>query len=134
MPTRHPGPIRSSGSSWCSTRRPGSPPRYRSLPTTPAVERVLALLLPEGVTAGEVEAVLRGSGGTLLEAVEVESDYRGPELPQGSRSVAFRLTFRAADRTLRDAEVDAAEARLLAALDQRLGVRRRDGGGPRAGE
>ena len=42
-----------------------------------------------------------------------------PELPAGTRSVAFRLTFRAPDRTLRDAEVDAAETRLLAALEPR---------------
>jgi phenylalanyl-tRNA synthetase beta subunit len=39
----------------------------------------------------------------------------------------FRLTFRAADRTLRDAEVDAIERRLLGALEAELGVRRRDG-------
>ncbi|HEU5041515.1 MAG TPA: phenylalanine--tRNA ligase subunit beta, partial [Gemmatimonadales bacterium] len=113
---------------------PRQPPRYTPLPTTPAVERVLALLLPESVGAGAVEAVLRTAGGALLERVAVESDYRGPELPAGTRSVAFRLTFRAPDRTLRDAEVDAAESRLLAALDQRLGVRRRDAGGSRGGE
>jgi phenylalanyl-tRNA synthetase beta subunit len=41
--------------------------------------------------------------------------------------VAFRLTFRAADRTLRDAEIDQAEARLLAALAAELGIQRRDG-------
>ena len=64
----------------------------------------------------------------------VESDYRGAELPAGTRSVAFRLTFRAPDRTLRDAEVDAAESRLLAALERELGVRRRDAGRSRAGE
>lgn len=113
---------------------PRQPPRYTALPTTPAVVRVLALLLPEGVAAGQVETVLCGAAVTLLEDIAVESDYRGPELPAGTRSVAFRLTFRAPDRTLRDAEVDAAESRLLAALDQGLGVRRRDAGGSRAGE
>ena len=104
---------------------PRRPPQFTPLPATPASERVLALLLPEGVTAGRVEQVLRGSGGALLERIEIESDYRGPELPDGVRSVAFRLVFRAADRTLRDAEVDQAETRLLAALADELGVRRR---------
>ncbi|HEX6106298.1 MAG TPA: phenylalanine--tRNA ligase subunit beta [Gemmatimonadales bacterium] len=113
---------------------PRQPSRYTALPTTPAAERVLALLLPDGVRAGEVEAVLRSAGGALLVSVQVESDYRGAELPAGTRSVAFRLTFRAPDRTLRDAEVDAAESRLLAALERELGVRRRDAGGSRAGE
>ena len=113
---------------------PRQHPRYMPLPTTPAVERVLALLLPDGVRAGAVESSLRTAGGTLLEQVRVESDYRGPELPAGTRSVAFRLTFRAPDRTLRDAEVDAAESRVLAALDRELGVRRRDAGGFPSGE
>ena len=65
--------------------------------------------------------MLRTAGGALLERVDVESDYRGPELPAGTRSVAFRLTFRAPDRTLRDAEVDEVETRLLAALEPRAG-------------
>jgi phenylalanyl-tRNA synthetase beta chain len=89
---------------------------------------VLALLLPEGVQVRQVESVLLQAGGALLERVDVESDYRGAELPAGTRSVAFRLTFRAPDRTLRDSEVDDAETRLLAALARELGIQRRDGG------
>jgi phenylalanyl-tRNA synthetase beta chain len=113
---------------------PRRPPRFTPLPTTPAVDRVLALLLPEGVAAASVEALLRRAGGPLLERVAVESDYRGPELPPATRSVAFRLTFREPDRTLRDAEVDAVETRMLVALAAELGVRRRDAGATRAGE
>jgi phenylalanyl-tRNA synthetase beta chain len=106
---------------------PRRPPPFAPLPTTPSSERVLALLLPDGVRARQVEAVLHRVGAPLLERVEVESDYRGAELPAGTRSVAFRLTFRASDRTLRDSEVDQAEARLLSALAQELGIQRRDG-------
>jgi phenylalanyl-tRNA synthetase beta chain len=106
-------------------RRPAS---FAPLPTTPSSERVLALLLPAGVRVGQVERVLHRAGGALLERIDVESDYRGTELPAGTRSVAFRLTFRAPDRTLRDIEVDEAETRLLAALAEELGIQRRDGG------
>ncbi len=106
---------------------PRRPAPFAPLPTTPSSERVLALLLPEGVHARQVEALLHRAGGALLERVVVESDYRGTELPAGTRSVAFRLTFRAPDRTLRDSEVDEAEARLLAALAQELRIQRRDG-------
>jgi len=106
---------------------PRRPAPFAPLPTTPSSERVLALLLPEGVRARQVETLLHRAGGALLERVDVESDYRGPELPAGTRSVAFRLTFRAPDRTLRDSEVDEAEARLLAALVAELGIQRRDG-------
>jgi phenylalanyl-tRNA synthetase beta chain len=107
---------------------PRRPAPFAPLPTTPSSERVLALLLPEGVRVRQVEALLRRTGGDLLERVEVESDYRGAELPAGTRSVAFRLTFRAGDRTLRDSEVDEVEARLLAALAAELDIQRRDGG------
>jgi phenylalanyl-tRNA synthetase beta chain len=113
---------------------PRRPHQFTPLAATPASERVLALLLPEGVTAAQVTEALRRAGGDLLERVDVESEYRSPELPAGTRSVAFRLTFRAPDRTLRDTEVDLSEARLLAALDEELGVRRRGAGPARGGE
>jgi phenylalanyl-tRNA synthetase beta chain len=103
------------------------PVRFDPLPTTPSAERVLALLLAGETTAGQVEELLQRIGGGVLEAIAIESDYRGPELPAGTRSVAFRLTFRAPDRTLRDAEIDAVESRMLAALGSELGIRRREG-------
>ena len=113
---------------------PRRPAPFAPLPTTPSSERVLALLLPEGVRARQVETVLRRVGGVLVERVDVESDYRGAELPAGTRSVAFRLTFRAADRTLRDSEVDEAESRLLAALARELGIQRRDAASREGGD
>jgi phenylalanyl-tRNA synthetase beta chain len=107
---------------------PRSAVRFRALPVTPSSERVLALLLPESITAQQVDEVLRRVGSELLESVTVQSDYRGPELQPGTRSVAFRLTFRAPDRTLRDTEVDAVEQRMLASLASELGIQRRDAG------
>ena len=95
---------------------------------------MLALLLTEGTSARQVLDLLERAGGALLERVDIESDYRGPELPAGRRSVAFRLTFRAPDRTLRDTEVDEVETGLLAALASELGIERRDAGTTRGGE
>jgi phenylalanyl-tRNA synthetase beta chain len=106
---------------------PRRPAPFVPLPTTPSSERVLALLLPEGVSVQQARDALGRAGGALLERIDIESDYRGPGLPPGTRSVAFRLTFRAADRTLRDREVDDAEARVLAAVAAELGIERRDG-------
>jgi phenylalanyl-tRNA synthetase beta chain len=113
---------------------PRRPVRFKALPVTPSSERVLALLLGEGTTVRQVEELLGRVGGELLESVLIESDYRGPELPAGKRSVAFRLTFRAADRTLRDPEIDAIEARMLATLTTELGIQRRDAGARDGGE
>jgi phenylalanyl-tRNA synthetase beta chain len=113
---------------------PRIPARFTALPSTPSAERVLALLLVEGTSARQVEELLQRVGVPLLESVLLQSDYRGPELPAGTRSVAFRLTFRAPDRTLRDAEIDAVEGRLLAALTSELGIQRRDVGASGGGE
>jgi phenylalanyl-tRNA synthetase beta chain len=98
---------------------------YRALPEQPASERDLALLVPRGVAAAEVETAIRGAAGPLLESVGPFDLYEGKGIPEGTRSVAFRLRFRAPDRTLTDAEVDASVAAVLAALEERLGVRRR---------
>jgi phenylalanyl-tRNA synthetase beta chain len=99
---------------------PRGPVSYQPLPDTPAVERDLALVLPEGVLAEQVAAGLRRGAGRLLEAIEIVDGYRGAGLPAGARSVAFRLRFRAAGRTLRDAEVGSALERCLAAVREEV--------------
>ncbi len=98
--------------------------RYESLPVTPPVERDLALVLPDGVTAAQVAAVVREAGQPLLERVVLFDEYRGGGM--AGRSLAWHLDFRASDRTLRDEEVDAAMAVVLGALKERLGVVRRE--------
>ena len=102
----------------------------RPLPATPSSGRDVTLLVPDGVSAAGIEAALRAAGVNLLESVQVINEYRGAGLAAGVRSLTFRLTFRATDRTLEAAEVDRAEARLLGALDRDTGVRRRDQTGP----
>src|SRR5207245_8421775 len=100
---------------------------YRPLPVQPPVELDVALVLPEGVSAVRVAEVLQRAVGPLLERLEVFDEYRGPGIPAGHRSVAWHCTFRDPERTLREAEVNVALARGLAALEDELGVRRREG-------
>ena len=105
---------------------PAAPGRFRPLPAWPAVERDVALVLPDGLAAADVEAGLAAGAGRLLEALRPFDEYRGAPLQPHTRSVAWRLVFRAADRTLREAEVDAAVAGALAEVERRHGVRRRE--------
>ncbi len=100
-------------------------PTYRPVPAYPAVERDVALLVPDGLAAARVEAVLRDAGGSILEAVFPFDLYRGRGVAEGMRSIAYRLRFRAADRTLTDREVDEAFDRALRRLREELGVERR---------
>jgi len=95
------------------------------LPTHPGSERDLALLVPFAVTAAELEETIRGAAGALLEGVAPFDLYEGKGLPEGTRSLAWRLRYRAPDRTLTDREVDASVDRVLKALEERHGVRRR---------
>ena len=99
--------------------------KYAALPEFPGVERDLALLVPDGTPAAEVERVIRGAAGALLEDVGPFDMYAGPGIAAGTRSVAWRLRFRRADRTLTDAEVDRAVDAVLRALGEELNVVRR---------
>lgn len=94
---------------------------YRPVPVVPAIERDVALLLPESVAAEEVRSRLAGAD-ALVESVTIIDEFRGEGLPPGRRSVAFRVAFRAADRTLRDGEVDPVMQRALAALERERDV------------
>ena len=104
---------------------PARPVRYQSLPTQPPVVRDISLVLPGGVTAAVVEAVLRREGGTLLERLDVLDEYRGAGLPAGTRGVTWRCTFRAPDKTLTEREAVDVLERMLRAAEAELDVRRR---------
>jgi phenylalanyl-tRNA synthetase beta chain len=104
---------------------PRSAVRYRALPTMPPAEIDLALLVPEGPSAADVERVIRASAGDTLERLDLFDQYTGAGVDAGHRSLAWRLTFRHPDRTLRDKEIDARRAKILGALQQELHVRQR---------
>ena len=99
--------------------------RYRPLPTTPPAVIDVALLVPDTRSAGEVEQALRKAGGDLLEQVELFDEFRGAGVADGYRSLAWRLTFRHPERTLRDKEIDGRRARLLELLAADLGIKPR---------
>src|SRR4029077_999211 len=104
---------------------PGDPGQYRPLPVTPGVEQDVALLVPPGVTAESVEAVIRRAAGPLLADLSLFDEDRGKELPAGARSMAWHCVFRDPARTLRAEEADQSLSAALAALEGELGVRRR---------
>jgi phenylalanyl-tRNA synthetase beta chain len=96
--------------------------QFKSLPTTPAAEFDLALLVPNDLPAAEVERVITAAGGELLERVALFDEFRGAGVPEGMRSLAWRLTFRHPERTLRDKEIDGRRSQLLKTLESQLGV------------
>jgi phenylalanyl-tRNA synthetase beta chain len=99
--------------------------RYTALPATPASEFDLALLVPESITATQVEQSIRNAAGDLLEALIPFDEFRGAGIPDGTRSVAWRLTLRHPERTLREKEIEGRRDKILRTLEQELGVRPR---------
>ena len=99
--------------------------KYRALPTTPAAEFDLALLVREELPAAEVERVIRRTAGELLESLVLFDRYEGKGVDAGYRSLAWRLTFRHPERTLRDKEIEGRRAKILSTLQSELDVRPR---------
>ena len=100
----------------------GPDPLYVPLPRFPAVTRDLALVCDEALTVGELEQCIRDAAGKTLASVSLFDIYRGPGIPEGKKSAAFNLEFRAPDRTLTVSEVDALVEKILSALSGSLGV------------
>ena len=105
-------------------------PRAQPLPRYPAVERDLAVVVDETVAAGALLASineLAGDGGAAaLERAQAFDEYRGAQVPDGHKSIAFTLTFRSSERTLTDAEVDRVMSKIRLGLEKRHRARFRE--------
>ncbi|HXE72011.1 MAG TPA: phenylalanine--tRNA ligase subunit beta, partial [Candidatus Nitrosotenuis sp.] len=94
----------------------------RPFPRQPAVERDLALVVEEGLPAGELTEALREIGSPLVVSAVCFDVYRGPQVPTGHKSLAVRLTLQAPDRTLTDAEIDRLLQRVTRTAAQKFGA------------
>lgn len=101
-------------------------PRAQPLPRFPAVDRDLAVVVDETVTAGALLQGIKEAGGELLVHARAFDEYRGAQVPEGQKSIAFTLTFRSPERTLTDAEVDRVMAEIRLGLEKRHGARFRE--------
>jgi phenylalanyl-tRNA synthetase beta chain len=95
-------------------------PGYRPIPRLPAVLRDLAVVVEEGVAAAQVAALVRQE--PLVEDVTLFDVYRGAPLPAGKKNLALAIRYRAADRTLTDAEADAAHGAIVKRLTAAVGA------------
>jgi len=90
--------------------------------TQPAVYEDLAVVVDEGIPAIQVAALIRQTGGKQLADVQLFDIYRGKQIPAGKKSLAYALTFQAADRTLTDQDTSKLRARIVRRLEQELGA------------
>src|SRR5438874_6519208 len=100
----------------------GRTPQARPLPRFPGVRRDLTVLIRGKIAAGDVLQVIRQQGGYTLRDISMVSEYQGPQLEAGARSLSFRLHYQADDRTLTNEEVAAVQQRIIDGLEERFGA------------
>ena len=98
---------------------------YKPLPKFPATTRDFSFVCAEEMEVGSIMNVMRKAGGKLVENVALFDIYRGESIGAGNKSVAFRVTLRAADRTLTVEEADKATKKILKDLEFKLGLKLR---------
>jgi phenylalanyl-tRNA synthetase beta chain len=98
---------------------------YRPFPKFPPLQRDLAFILAEDTPAGEVLESLRQAGGEALVECELFDVYRGVQIGEGMKSLAFRLSFQSPERTLTDAEADQAVAGLVRRMQEKYDAKLR---------
>lgn len=93
---------------------------YTPLPKYPATSRDIALLVDEDTEVGSIEEVIKENGKSILESVKLFDVYRGKQIGEGKKSVAFALTYRDKEKTLTDEDVAKVHDRVLEALKEKL--------------
>ncbi|MCM1335866.1 MAG: phenylalanine--tRNA ligase subunit beta, partial [Eubacterium sp.] len=91
---------------------------YRPLPRFPAISRDLSLVCDEEISSGELIELISGAA-SCLEQVTLFDLYRGTGIPEGKKSVSYKLIFRRADRTMEAEEADRAVEKILKKLAER---------------
>lgn len=97
-------------------------PSFVELPRTPAVTADVTIEHSVDLSYAELHAVVRELAGNLVETVELQGRYAGKGLPPGAVRTTLRLTYRAADRSLTQDEVNEQQEALREGLSRRLGV------------
>ncbi len=98
------------------------PVTYIPLPKYPAVTRDLSVVCDEALTVAQIQDSIQTAGGKLLRSVKLFDIYRGANLGEGKKSLAFSLELRADDRTLTDADSEAVMSKVLSALAEKHGI------------
>jgi len=100
-------------------------PQFKTYSTFPSVRRDMALLVPQNAPAQKIEKIVRREGGDLLEDLNLFDYYKGKQVTEGYVSLAFRLTFRSMEGTLKEEEIDQRFEKITNALKKELDVQLR---------
>jgi phenylalanyl-tRNA synthetase beta chain len=92
---------------------------YKTVSKYPSITRDIAMLVDAAVTYQKIVDIVKAF--SLVSDMQLFDLYEGKQVPEGKKSMAFRLTYQAADHTLKDEEVDKVQQRILERLSKELG-------------
>jgi len=95
---------------------------YKPLPKFPAVTRDIALLCDDSILVQEIEETIRKAGGNLVEKVQLFDIYKGAQIPEGKKSIAYAIAYRDEKKTLEDKDITKVHNKILQALEHKLGA------------
>lgn len=96
--------------------------KYTTVPKYPAVNRDLAMLVKDDILVGEIKKIIKMRGGKLIENIALFDVYKGSQIKEGYKSVAYALSFRAVDHTLKEKEIGKTMKKILSGLETELGA------------
>ena len=98
---------------------------YKPLPKFPAVTRDIAVTVNKDVEIGEIVKIIKAQKSEIIEDYKLFDIYEGIQVGHGNKSVAFSITFRGADKTLTDDDVNPVTDKILKELEEKLGAQLR---------
>ncbi|MDO4521591.1 MAG: phenylalanine--tRNA ligase subunit beta [Eubacteriales bacterium] len=98
--------------------------KFEGIAKFPAVTRDLSMVVPKEILAGQIEAMIAQRGGKMLESYELFDLYEGAQIQAGFKSMAYKIVFRAKDRTLEENDISAAMKKILNGLES-MGIQLR---------
>lgn len=99
--------------------------KYKTLPKYPSMTRDLALIVDEDVLFGDIKKIVLGHGKDLVEQVEIFDIYRGNQIPENKKSIAFSIIYRSHERTLKENEINQIQESIIKDLEDNLDAKLR---------
>lgn len=96
--------------------------KYRSLPKYPSVARDIAIVVTEEITAGQVEEIIRNKGGRLIEEVKLFDIYKGSQIQEGYKSMAYSIVYRSDEKTLSEEDIAKVHNKIVNSLVNQIGA------------
>lgn len=96
--------------------------KYKPLPKFPSIERDIAIVVSDEISAGQIDEIIRTKGAKLVEKVELFDVYKGSQIKEGYKSLAYKIVYRSSEKTLTEKDITKAHNKILNSLANQVGA------------